>query len=117
METRVTTPKPEPLELPADPLEDATLRAAFAEPIGLRDVAFEAAGRTVRAFEHRRFGLRQFELARGAEHHHCTTTLLEIELSGLCQMLHQFLTVPRQAQQALLILLITRQRAFGHRTA
>ena len=62
METPVTTPKPEPLELPADPLEDATLRAAFAEPIGLREVAFEAAGRTVRAFEHRRFGLRQFEL-------------------------------------------------------
>lgn len=49
--------------LPDDPLQDPALRAAFAEPLGLREVRFEAGGRLLVAFERRRFGLRQFEFA------------------------------------------------------
>lgn len=52
-----------PVELPDDPLQDPALRAAFAAPLGLREVTFEAGGRLVMAFERWRFGLRQFELA------------------------------------------------------
>jgi hypothetical protein len=50
-------------ERPDDPLQDPALRAAFAEPLGLHEVTFEAAGRKVVAFERRRVGVRQFELA------------------------------------------------------
>ena len=52
-----------PAALPEDPLHDPALRAALAEPIGLREATFDVAGRKVVAFERRRLGLRQFELA------------------------------------------------------
>ena len=52
-----------PAALPEDPLHDPALRAALAEPIGLSEVTFDVAGRKVVAFERRRLGLRQFELA------------------------------------------------------
>lgn len=48
---------------PDDPLQDPVLRAALAEPLGLREAAFDVTGRTIVAFERRRLGLRQFELA------------------------------------------------------
>jgi hypothetical protein len=48
--------------------------------------------------------LRLIQIARSAEHHHDTGTLLKIQLMHLGQVLHQFMTVASETMKTKLVL-------------